>query len=153
MSDKEQHKKRIKTHLEKAAFKDLLTKQQGHSKVRDIKYEKLEVQPYLKSGIFSNEEASLLAALRSHTVRGIRCNFKKLYKNDTHCPLKCSPSSPLQDTQEHLLVCSKIVLSDINVLACRKICHDDIYGDVQTQKTAVSLFNELIKKRNKLMEK
>ena len=150
MSGKEQFKKMINTNLKRAAFKVLLAKQQGHSKVRDIKYEKFEVQPYLTSREFSNDDASLLAALRSHTVRGIRCNIKTLYRNKTQCPLKCSPSSPQQDTQEHLLVCSKLVLN--NVLACHNITHNDIYGDIEKQKMAVSVFKEIINKRNKLLD-
>ena len=149
-SHNEQYKKLIKTNLEKAAFNVLITKQQSHSKVRDIKYNKLEIQPYLKSTQFSNDDVSLLAALRTHTVRGIRVNFKKLYNNNTLCPLKCSPSSPQQDTQEHLLVCSKLVNS--NELTHRVISHDDIYGNVSQQKEAAVLFDEKITKRNKLLE-
>ena len=140
----------FQTNLEKAAFKVLITKQQSHSKVRDIKYNKFEIQPYLKSNKFSNDDVSLLAALRTHTVRGIRSNFKKLYNNNTLCPLKCSPSSPQQDTQEHLLVCSKLVNS--NELTNRVISHNDIYGNVSQQKEAVVLFDEKIRKRNKLLE-
>ena len=124
-------------------------KVQGHSCKIEMKYER-NVQPYLKSREFSNNNASLHAALRSHTVRGIRCNFKTLYRNKTQCPLKCSPSSPQQDTQEHLLVCSKLVLN--NVLACHNITHNDIYGDIEKQKMAVSVFKEIINKRNKLLD-
>ena len=129
----ELYKTKIKTSIRKAAFEELKTKQQSHSKVKVIKYERFEVQQYIISGLFSNEEVSLLAALRSHTVRGIICNFRKMYNDQTECPLVCSPTSPLQDTQEHLLVCSKLVLD--NVIVSSEICHDDIYRDVQKQKS------------------
>ena len=109
------------------------------------------MQPYLKSNKFSNEDVSTLVALRTHTVRGIRSNFKKMYNNNTLCPLLCSPSSPQQDTQEHLLVCSK--LTNRNEVAKNVISHDDIYGDVQKQKGAADIFKQLIRKRNKLLEK
>ena len=150
-SSQEQYKKIIKTNLEKAAFNCMIEKQQGHSKVRDIKYDILKMQPYLKSNKFSNEDVSTLVALRTHTVRGIRSNFKKMYNNNTLCPLLCSPSSPQQDTQEHLLVCSK--LTNRNEVAKNVISHDDIYGDVQKQKGAAHIFKQLIRKRNKLLEK
>jgi hypothetical protein len=58
--------------------------------------------------------------------------------------------SPHQDTQEHLLVCSKLNVN--NVLAASKISHDDIYGDVSAQKTVVSVYTDLLNRRNKLME-
>ena len=150
-SSQEQYKKIIKTNLEKAAFSCMIEKQQGHSKVRDIKYDILKMQPYLKSNKFSNEDVSTLVALRTHTVRGIRSNFKKMYNNNTLCPLLCSPSSLQQDTQEHLLVCSK--LTNRNEVATNVISHDDIYGDVQKQKGAADIFKQLIRKRNKLLEK
>ena len=140
----------VKTQVEKAALRDFLKKQRSHSKIKSIRYDKLQPQPYLKSKLFSNEEVILLAALRSHTVRGVRCNFKNMYKDNTQCPLLCSPLSPQQDSQEHLLVCSKLNMN--NVIAASKISYDDIYGDVSAQKTVVSVFTDLLNRRNKLME-
>ena len=60
-----------------AAFKDLVGIQLRNSKVMDIKYESFEFQPYLLRVMFSNEEVSILASIRFHTLRTIMGNFKK----------------------------------------------------------------------------
>ena len=150
MSRKEHFKRRVKQQIGKAALNDYLNKQKSHSKVKSIKYDKLEAQSYLKSKLFTNEEVSLLTALRSHTVRGVRCNFKNMYKDNTQCPLNCSPLSPLQDTQEHMLHCSKLDMH--NVIAANAISYNDIYGDFAAQKSVTSVYTQLVEKRNKLLE-
>ena len=126
-----------------AAFNHLINIQKGLSKVMDIKYDKLAAQNYLSSPTFSNTDVSLLAAVRSHTLRGIRCNFKNMYQ-DTNCPLECwEPNSlPYKDTQEHLLSCAQLEL-DTNTIANTKISYSDIYGNVCKQKSIVSLFNQV----------
>ena len=118
-----------------------------------IKYEKLEVQTYICSSLFSNEDVGMLAGLRSRTVRGIKCNFKNMYKPNIFCPLKCWPPGcpPLEDTQEHLLYCSKLKLVH-NTVANTRIVHDDIYGDVTKQKAAVTIFKQLLVLRNEILE-
>ena len=62
-SSKETHKSNIKAKITIAAFKYLIEKQSKHSKVKDIKYTKLETQQYMKSPLFTNEEVSLLYKL------------------------------------------------------------------------------------------
>ena len=109
------------------------------------------MQSYLKTSLFSNEDVKVLASLRSHTVRGIRSNFKNLYRGATHCPLNCSDISPHQDTQQHLLVCSAIKLEQTNTIARNEVKYNDIYGDLQSQKEAVTLFRELLDARDKIL--
>ena len=148
------YKEHVKQRNREFAFKELKNIQIKHSKVKDIKYETYEAQPYIHNSLFSNDEICLLAALRSHTVRGIRSNFKNLYKPNLSCPLKCQPagSPQLEDSQEHLLSCSKLKLVHNNMLVISKVAHDDIYGEVDKQKAAVMVFSELLDQRNKLME-
>ena len=147
-------KVQVKQKIRDCAFKELKNTQSKHSKVKDIKYETYDAQPYIHSSLFSNDEICLLAALRSHTVRGIRQNFKNLYKPNLSCPLKCQPAGTpqIEDSQEHLLSCSKLKLVHNNVLANSRVVHDDIYSAVDKQKAAVCVFTELIDQRNKLME-
>ena len=118
----------------------------------DIDYDKLAAKNYLSSPSFSNTEVSLLAALRSHTLRGVKCNFKNMYQ-DTNCPLKCwePDRSPLKDTQEHILSCSQLKL-DTHALANSKISYSDIYSDVSKQKAVVSLFNQLLDRREEILQ-
>ena len=70
-----QYKNFIKKHIKEATFKCLSTIQASHVKVRDIKYNKLEAQEYIISPSFTNSEITTLAALRSHTTRGIKGDF------------------------------------------------------------------------------
>ena len=144
----------IKKQIRNAAFDELLNKQKEHSKVRDIKYEKFEAQPYIKSPTFTNDDVSVLAALRSHTVRGIRCNFQNLYKPNLHCPLKCwsADDPPIQDTQEHVLSCTRLQLGQDSTVANSKISHDDIYGDLVKQKEVANLFNQLLVIRDTIIQ-
>ena len=73
------YKKIIKQLVRNATFESLVNIQQSHTKVKHIKYEQLKCEKYLTSGMFSNEEITILSSLRSHTLRTIRCNFKVIY--------------------------------------------------------------------------
>ena len=73
---KEMHKSDIKSKIKMAAFQYLREKQSGHSKVRDIAYEKLETQRYMTSPLFTNQEMRLLFAMRSQAL-DCRTNVKK----------------------------------------------------------------------------
>ena len=149
------YKTYIKKQIRNAAFNELLNEQKEHSKVRDINYEKFITQDYICSPMFTNDEVSLLAALRSHTVRGIRCNFRNLYKPNIHCPLNCwSPGAqPYEDTQEHLLSCVKLQIAHDSTTAKDTIVHNDIYGDLDKQKAAAAKFTQVIDMRNELLDK
>ena len=149
------YKTEIRKHIRNAAFSELKNKQIGHSKVRDIKYETLEKQPYLTSPLFTNEDVNTLSNLRSHTTRGIRDNFQNLYKNNLNCPLKCWPSDapPVQDTQQHLLFCSRLEIDQNTTVTTDVVQYDDIYGNVTQQKVAATLFTQLLACRNKLLDK
>ena len=43
-------------------FEKLVSIQKTHTKVRDIHYEALEIQPYLKIELFNNVETNMLTA-------------------------------------------------------------------------------------------
>ena len=150
----EQYKDIIKKKVKETAFNELKTKQESHSKVNKIVYNSLVKQPYLVSPIFTNEDVEVLVNLRSHTTRGIRTNFKQLYKNDLSCPLVCWPAdgTHVQDSQQHLLVCEKLELNKSTV-ATEKIVIDDIYGTVNQQKAVATAIKELLSERNRLLEK
>ena len=148
---------KYKTHMKHltrvAAFNELIDIKNEHTKVKNIDYKKFETQPYLSSAMFTNEDVSILASLRSHTTRGIRNNFRKLYKNNTDCPLNCQlpGAPPFQDTQQHLLVCSKLALPS-TIIARTQIKYDDIYGDTGKQIEVVSVYKQLLHTRNSLLE-
>ena len=84
---KQQFKNHIRDNIKKkSTFENLQDIQKRHSKVKDIIYTDLQTQEYLGSLKFSNIDCELLIALRSHTLRGIKCNFPSIYKKDLSCP-------------------------------------------------------------------
>ena len=150
----ESYKNTIKTSTRKAAFIDLKNTQKNHSKVSEIEYENYKCQEYLSSGMFSNEEISVLSSLRSHTLRTIRSNFKNLYKSNLHCPLKCWPAGaePINDTQQHKLLCSRLSLTHNTTVARSTVKYEDIYGDIYSQKGIIGEFIQRMNTRNKTLE-
>ena len=137
-------KEHVKNKVRKLAFKELEERKNSHEKVRDNKYENLKhPQEYLISTIFSNEETSLLFALRSRTVRGIRHNFPYLaLEGITVCPL-CEASN---DTQEHMLECPVLGTAPAGV----KYSH--LWGKLAEQKEIVVEFAQRIQWRNDHLE-
>ena len=83
------YKKYVKEKVNKSAFEYLISVQKSHSKIRSIKYSKLEMQPYMKSELFSKDNISLLFSLWSRTVRGIKSDFSEQFKPNLSWPL-CS---------------------------------------------------------------
>ena len=118
--------------------------QQKHTKVKDIKYEELKTQQYLKSPLFSNSETSLLYALRSRTADIFKANFRNMFANVVHCPLDCQEEGEAKedDTQKHLLLCSKLKCEiQTHDLASGEVLQEDIFGEVKKQKEAIVLFD------------
>ena len=150
---KSQHKLSIRKLIKAAAFKELSEIQAGHIKVNIIVYKSLDTQEYLLSSQFSNEEAKILFALRSHSIRGIKANFSSANKENIYCPLKCD-TTPMIDEQRHLLVC-KVICSSLSISqleALKTTQYEDIYGSIHKQKEAVIVFRWLLALRQKLLD-
>ena len=143
-----QYKDWIKTKVTEAAFRYLTSIQQTHSKVKDIKYSKLELQPYLHSPLFSRKQMSTLFRLRSRTFSGIKSDFSQLYKPDLACPV-CRQHP---DTLPNLLTCpalsAVLQLEDVN----SEISHSDIFSsDVRKQKAVTVLYMKMMEARETLL--
>ena len=77
-------KKLIKTNVRNAAFSKLQDLKESHTKVEHNVYINMNrPQGYLTSESITNTQCSILFALRSHSLRGIRENFKKMYSQNT----------------------------------------------------------------------
>ena len=87
--NEDQYKSYLKKHVKLTAFNYLRKIQEPHTKVNQIHYTNLTIQPYMTSKEFQNHEVKLLTALRSHTLRGIKMNFSSWYKPNLLCPLNC----------------------------------------------------------------
>ena len=139
------YKNLIKNKIRKAAFNNLQDMKRGHSKVKNNNYENLDKpQPYLISKLFTNDECSILFALRSKTIRGIRENFKHMYSDNTLCPI-CERTS---DTQQHVLECK--VLQDILPLK-NHIKYNHINGTISEQKEFVTTYAKYLEIRDELL--
>ena len=113
---------------------------------------KLKAQKYITSPSFTNSEITTLAALRSHTTRGIKGNFSSWFKQDLSCPL--SKQCKSEDTQQHLLLCQVILeeLTPQEKSEHKNISYQDIYGSLEQQMTAVKLFSSLLDIRERLLQ-
>ena len=155
-TDREVFRKHIKSRIAAAAFRYLTAQQTTHSKVKNIKYEKLEVQPYLTSQLFNNQETRLLTALRSRTHKGFKHNFSNLYGGHIQCPLNCSedPENPNIDSQQHLLECSKVLQEfETSDISNEKVNYNDIFGaNTKKHKEHAVLFLQLLEIKEKLIE-
>ena len=149
-TSKERHKRYIKSKISISAFRYLKEKQSKHSKVKDIIYQKLEMQNYMKSPLFTNEEVSLLFAIRSMAI-DCKINFRNKYNKDD---LLCSVCQQEEESQIHILHCK--VLNDVlrsNELIVDQVNYQDIYGDDhRKQKVITTIFSKLLSIRKQILE-
>ena len=149
------YKASVKKNIRKSALGYLNKVKQTHSKVKEISYDDLKIQPYLKSPLFTNQETSLLFALRSRTNDIFKANFRNMYGNVVPCPLECwdTDDIAIEDTQKHLLNCdvikAKYVTADV---ASGDVEYEDIFGNVKKQKEAVVLFTRLLEVRTEIIK-
>ena len=137
---KYEHHKEVKSKIRKAAFKHLQQLQQTHSKVRNIKYHSMKMQQYMSAPNMTIEDISLLFALRTRTVRGIRSDFGDMYSSD-QCPL--CVDSPHKDTIEALTKCPSLSNTNLNGSE-----FEDIFSNsVDKQREATHHFKILLKER------
>ena len=141
------YKKYIKSKVRAAAFNELMSMLESHTKVKHIEYVNSgRPQAYLTNKNFSNLECQVLTMLRSQTVRGVRMNFTGMYGGDTMCPL-CHENP---DTQEHILMCHKILEKEPE-LRNKNHQPSDIFGNVIAQKNIVSTYIKALKARDSMV--
>ena len=145
MSERE-YKTLVKKSVRNAAFSELEEQKVNHTKVKDNRYDNLErPQQYITCKSFTNTEVSILFGLRSRTIRGIKENFKTMYKENTLCPI-CERSP---DTQEHVTQCKVLLgIQPLNI----HINHDHIRGSVDEQAQFVKTYKPYLKLRDELLK-
>ena len=144
------YKKHIKAKIKISALKYLTDIQAKHSKVKDIKYLKLETQKYMTSPIFSNEEVNLLHALRSRSTE-CKENFKQKY---IYSNLLCSLGCNENENQQHILTCTVIKEKYRSEnLAINQVEYENIFStNINKQKEVTQLYMDLFKIRDTLLE-
>ena len=147
---KEDYKHCIKKKIQIAAFEYLRKLQETHSKIRNIAYSKLEIQNYMKSPIFSDEEVNTLHALRSRAI-DCKANYKSMYKDEDFLCTLCRLENC---DQKHILEC-KVLLDTFKTeeISNHNIVYEDIFHkEVTKQKAVTSLFQALIELRRKMLQ-
>ena len=97
---KESLKNLLKIKVQEAAFQELLASKSSLSKMSDLKYDKLIMQPYLSINSVSNTHKRLEFSWRT---KMLKVNWN--YGLKINCPL-CHEE---EDTQRHLLRCSYLI--------------------------------------------
>ena len=145
---KKKFKKFIKGKINEAAFKYLNKIKSSHSKVKNINYEKVEIQPYLIDTNFSTKEKQLLFRLRTR-MTNVKMNFSSSYQ-DLTCNL-CS--NEFLQSDFHLLECEMIIKE------CPKLSNDvsaeyeDLFGSLTEQLSIIKLYSSVFETKNLLEEK
>ena len=134
----------IKKMAKQAAFSKLMVIKDTKTKMDNISYENsFNCQPYLHT--LTRDQSSLLLALRTRTVRGIRSDYGDMFPNK-QCPL---PDCSEPDTLSHTLACKVLVGSDTEPSLVR---YGDVFSSsVPLQRTAVDRFEELLKTRERIL--
>ena len=102
-------------------------------------------QGYLTNGSITNVQCSILFALRSHSLRGVKENFKNMYSQNSLCPI-CERFS---DSQDHILQCK--VLQDICPLE-EQVEYNSIYCTTHEQEELVKVYEKYLGLRDELLE-
>ena len=129
-------------------FEYLIQIQNTQSKIRDVVYTELSLQPYLQSHDISNDMASFIFQSRSRML-DVRTNYRGSYPNGQHfCQACLNKNEP--ETQQHILKCEALEYGEIN---SEELKYEELYGqDVfQLQKICKILKDKLIKE-NKVDE-
>ena len=107
-------KKILRERAQSVALAELNEQLRKSTKISSIRYNKLELQDYLRTTV-NKEVMNTITALRSRCVRNIKANFPNMNKSCPHCPLKCSTENPHEDTQEHILTCTVLGGSNVDM--------------------------------------
>ena len=135
----------VKTKSRKQAFQYLIAIKETKTKLDNICYlNNFKPLPYLQ--LMTREQSSLLMALRTRTVRGIRSDFGDMFLDKT-CPLE---NCLELDSIPHLLACRALQGA---VPRSTTAQYGDVFSpDQERQEEATVLFGQLLAARDKLLE-
>lgn len=150
---KKQFKIFVKKKIREAAFKYLMFAKKDKSKIKDLKYRKLESQKYLSSKLFSNYEVELLSKLRSRNL-DLKSNFKTKFTFNNVTDLKCSLNGCDEvEDQPHIMKCKQILDNLDETYEVSDICYEDIFSKSKKQNRVTKLYVALLDVRSKLLQK
>ena len=128
----------VKKRAREATIQYLSEIKETKSKVDGITYSgPFTLQAYMQSDMIDEKITSLLLALQTRTVRGIRSDFGEMFPNKS-CPLEgCS----LPDSLGHILTCT--LLTGTARSSTVQYSHG-FSGDLQVQWEATSYYSQLL---------
>ena len=86
----EDFKKQIRKYIKQYSFRELTNIKLSHKKVKVIKHSPLSgPQAYLISSKLTRKMCSLLYNLKCKSVKGIKDNVHRQFKEDLSCPFQC----------------------------------------------------------------
>ena len=125
----------------------LQSENKDKEKTKQIKYYKLEPKKYMIHHKIPHKQASLLFALRTRTVRGIRGDFGQMYPTKL-CPLD---SCTHLDTLPRLLTCPTL-RARVADLGSSQVRYEDVFSPrLKEQMAAAELFARLLETREELL--
>ena len=127
-------KKLVTKNMYKVAFDFLIGEKTKLKKGRLLSYNKLEMQPYLRSGSkLSNHEAKQIFNLQTENL-DIPSNFSKKYKNETKCvPNICNE----EICQNHLYDKCNLQSSQVYLIDSNDGKYEDIFSGSITKQVNV----------------
>ena len=96
-------KNTVQKKIRKVAFKKLMDKKHQHKKMKNLHYNDLKIQTYLKNPEINKFEASNIFKFRTHMVEEFRENFKGNSEEIT-----CVKCKSHRDNQDEILNCTDL---------------------------------------------
>ena len=141
------YSKHIKEKVEKAAFQAYMKKKDIHKKkLSDLKYDSLQIQPYMNHTKFGKNEIQLMCLLRSKT-HPAKNNFRKMYKNNLKCSFNCDSI----ETQDHIFETCTPILSRLKEPSPIKLAH--IFGTIEKKCQIIDTLMTIETIRKSMKEK
>ena len=145
---KKKFKKFLKCKIKETAMKYLNKIKNSHSKVENINYENLQVQPYLVDTKFTTNEKQLLFRLRTR-MTNVKLNFRSSYQ-DLSCNL-CASNSLQSDI--HLLECETLIDKCSQLRNDIASEYEDIFGSLSEQLSITKLYTSVFENKTQLEAK
>ena len=140
MTSKQEYKKKINELIHKAAFIEYSKEKSEKSKLNQLQYKTLQIQPYLTKSGLSNKDINLLHSLRSRS-HPAKSNYKKMHNNQLLCRFGCFS----EENQQHIFESCEPIRGQL--VLNKEVKINDIYGDLKHQKLAISYFIQIEEKR------
>ena len=147
MMKKTTFKKLVSTQIKEASDQYLMKLKNSHSKSKNI-WPSNGIKLYLKTNIISTEEKLLLFSMKCR-MNDLKNNYKTKHKNNLNCSL-CRKS--VEESESHLLQCDELIMEPELSKDIYSVKYSDIYGNINEQKRAVTLWKKLFKIRTWKLE-